>query len=118
MFTQKNLWLCDNENSYIFEMSYDDIWQRSVSLHKYLKNQNKCVRANSKGSFIFLLFSSFLNLKMIITIYDFWSQNVWYSFMLLYFAFDNVFVLWASSKYGIYLAYPCLQVFYAQIMIP
>lgn len=21
----ENLWLCDNENSYIFEMSYDDI---------------------------------------------------------------------------------------------
>lgn len=34
-FFQKNvysehLWLCDNENSYIFEMSYDDIWQGSV----------------------------------------------------------------------------------------
>lgn len=33
----EHLWLCDNENSYIFEMSYDDIWQGSVRVFSNIR---------------------------------------------------------------------------------
>lgn len=57
MFTQKNLWLCDNENSYIFEMSYDDIWQGTVKVFTNIKK----IKINVSGQILKeVLFSCYL----------------------------------------------------------
>lgn len=37
MFTQENLWLCDNGDSYDFEMSFDNVWQGSVKTFSNIK---------------------------------------------------------------------------------